>query len=509
MQRDPADAPSRSANLPGNSPAPAANSNRRGVALLLLVYGAVVTVIIVSQRIPYRAAFDQKLYHLPVIRDFTRTWPVFETWDYLTATTPGFHVLMATVARVFGDSTLPLQITAAAVTAALLWLIARDGSRRAPAGIVAAASLPIIASPYTLFPAAFLLPDNMGWLGVIAMVLIALRPATWKTIAVGGVVLCALVLTRQVHAWTAGLLWVSAWLGSEVAGGSRSWLGAIFAHSATRIPRVLGAVCASVPAIVVLALFVRYWGGLVPGRFAEQIPPATTERIISSAAAPLLLSMLGGYSVFFAGFLWRPLCSLWRDHKGALIIAAVMGTVLAIFPATTADFDAGRRGVLWSLGMKGPVVAGRTSVLVVLASAWGAVCAAAWLSACTRRDRTVLLAAMVGFTISQLPSMQLWHRYFDPFVLFMLALMAPRAWATSADQPQRARVAQVAGPALLAALLLAYSTSMFFETGLHAAQKMADPAPPSKDPDGLHRGIDPPVDKPPTPKPAGKAFWPW
>lgn len=70
--------------------------------------------------------------------------------------------------------------------------------------------MPIIASPYTLFPATFLLPDNMGWLGVVAMVLIALRPPKWKTLILGGLVLCGLVLTRQVHAWTAGLLWVSA-----------------------------------------------------------------------------------------------------------------------------------------------------------------------------------------------------------------------------------------------------------------------------------------------------------
>ncbi len=488
-----------------------------GAWSLLGIYAVVVGAVIASQRIPYRAAFDQKLYHMPVIRDFTRTWPTFETWDYLSATTPGYHVLMATIAKVFGDSTLPLQIATALITGMLLWLLARDASRRAPAAMVAAISLPIIASPYTLFPAAFLLPDNMGWLGVVAMILLALRPLTSRTLIASMLVLCGLVLTRQVHIWTAGLFWLSSWLGDE-DNASIPWPASVLAKPRTRITRTIGAIALSVPAFGLLSLFVRYWGGLVPQRFAEQIPPASLSRIAGSAAAPLVLSMLGAYSVFFVGYLWRPLRSLWRCHKGVLLGAAGLGLLLSLLPATTADFDAGRRGVLWSIGMKGPLLfhdatgQARTSLIVILLSVWGAVCAAAWLSACNRRDRTILLAAMLGFTLSQLPSQQLWHRYFDPFVLLLLALFAPRAWEHAERRlpnTPRERAVQVAGPALLAAALLAYSASMFFETGLHAAQKMNDPAPPSKDPEGLHHGIDPPVDKPATPKPVGKSFWRW
>lgn len=476
--------------------------------MLLGMYTFVVTIVIAGQRIPYRAAFDQKLYHLPVIREFTKTWPRFETWDYLSATTPGYHIVMATVAKVCGDGTLQLQIATALITGVMLGLLAVDACKRLNPWAVATACLPIVASPYTLFPAAFLLPDNMGWLGVAAMMVIAMRAPTGRNLVLGGVVLCGLVLTRQVHAWTAGLVWVSAWLGSDVEGrgSGASWIGAVFRKPRERVGRVVVAIAVSVPALVLLGLFVRYWGGLVPGRFAEQIPPATVSRVVGSAAPVMVLSMLGVYSVFFGGFLWQPLRMLWREHKGALITAAVLGVVLSVVPHTTADFDAGRRGVLWSVGMKGPVFAGR-SVVVTMASAWGAVCAAAWLSACERRDRAVLLAALVGFTVSQLPSQQLWHRYFDPFVMIVLVFFASRA-ARSGTRPWEG-VARVLGPAALAAGLLVYSTTMFFETGLHAAQKMSDPAPPSKDPEGLHRGIDPPVDKPPTPKPVGKVFWGW
>jgi hypothetical protein len=472
------------------------------------VYSVVVGVVIAGQRIPYRAAFDQKLYHLPVIREFARTWPTFETWDYLSATTPGYHIVMATVAKVCGDGTLPLQIATAIITGVMLWLLARDADKRLYPLAVVAVCLPIIASPYTLFPAAFILPDNLGWLGVVGMTLIALRAPTRGVMLAGGLVLCGLVLTRQVHAWTAGLLWVSAWLGPVVArrDSGASWIGAVFQRPGERVGRVAVALAVSVPALVLLGLFVRYWGGLVPGRFAEQIPPATLSRVVGSAAPAMVLSMLGAYSVFFFGFLAWPLRKLWQERRGVLIAAALAGVVLSVIPYTTADFDAGRRGVLWSIGMKGPVVAGR-SVVVSMLSAWGAVCGTTWLLACNRRDRTVLLAALVGFTVSQLPSQQLWHRYFDPFVMIWLVFVASRAARAGVGVWER--VARVIGPGALAAGLLAYSTTMFFETGLHAAQNMSDPAPPSKDPEGLHRGIDPPVDKLPTPKPMGKVFWGW
>lgn len=495
------------ATPPATTPPAGERAPLRGALLLLGVYSVVAAVIIVSQRIPYRAAFDQKLYHLPVIREFVRTWPVFDTWDYLSATTPLYHILMAAVARVCGPSPVPLQVATAAMTGVLLWLLARDASRRLPAALAAAVCLPIIASPYSLFPAVFILPDNLGWLGVVAVLLIAMNRMTPGRLGLGAVVLLLLVLTRQVHIWAAGLLWVSAWLSIDPPERS-SWAGGMCSHAWSRTAHALGAVAVTVPAMLALYGFVRYWGGLVPHRFAEQIPPADLSRIVRSAAAPLLLSMLGAYSVFFAGFLWRPLLSLWRSHRAVLVGAACLGLVLALVPPTTADFDAGRRGVLWSVGMKGPVIAGRTSVLVVGTTMFGAVCAAAWLSACQRRDRAVLLAAMVGFAASQLPSLQLWHRYFDPFVFFLLVLFASRAGGPGGGRGTHA--VRLAGPAVLAAGLLVYSGTMFFETGLHAAQRMGDPAPPSKDPEGLHHGIDPPVDKPPTPKPAGRRFFaPW
>src|SRR3954471_19287846 len=70
------------------------------VALCLtLTFAVLGTVLILSQRIPGRVAYDQKLYHDPSIRQFASQWPDFDFWHYLSATTPGYHVLMAGVAK--------------------------------------------------------------------------------------------------------------------------------------------------------------------------------------------------------------------------------------------------------------------------------------------------------------------------------------------------------------------------------------------------------------------------
>src|SRR5205807_925172 len=75
-------------------------------------------------------------------------------------------------------------------------------------------SLPFAASVYVVSSAVWLLPDNAGWWGVLALMLISWRPRVdWRTWLLGGLVLLALVFVRQVHAWAAGLLIITAWLG--------------------------------------------------------------------------------------------------------------------------------------------------------------------------------------------------------------------------------------------------------------------------------------------------------
>ena len=72
-------------------------SSRLCFLLPMLVFVVAATFLIVSgydQSIP---AYDQKNFHLPTIERFSQDWPHFTFTNYSSATTPGYHILLAAV----------------------------------------------------------------------------------------------------------------------------------------------------------------------------------------------------------------------------------------------------------------------------------------------------------------------------------------------------------------------------------------------------------------------------
>ena len=51
--------------------------------------------VILSGNIAGTGAYDQLLFHQVVIRWFTRDWPNFDFSNYPSATTPGYHLILA------------------------------------------------------------------------------------------------------------------------------------------------------------------------------------------------------------------------------------------------------------------------------------------------------------------------------------------------------------------------------------------------------------------------------
>ncbi|HHN78425.1 MAG TPA: hypothetical protein ENK11_07120, partial [Phycisphaerales bacterium] len=364
---------------------------------VVLVVGAFLLAavpLIVTQHDRGRGRFDQVNYHEPAILRFAEQLPRPDVSDYLSATTPGYHLVLAVAARVISPSPVVLQLVGALFTVGLLGLLTRWLTPRAGAGPAAAMGLGLAASIYVFSSGVFLLPDNAAWLGVLGVLLIALRPRIDRiTLFGGGAVLLALVLTRQSHLWAAGTLWAAGWLGAEfhpkpgVVGEIRSLLSDFPA----RLRRLLVVMLATLPAFAAVGWFVHLWGGLtVPiyHDYMQGVNPATPAFILAQIAV---------IGAFHAGFWFRPGWELVRRKPGLVLGVLAMGVLIAVLPATTYDPDAGRYSGLWNIAKKFPDIGGHTNVFLLVLAPAGAAILAAWLAGLDARSRWIMLAALAGF----------------------------------------------------------------------------------------------------------------
>lgn len=471
-----------------------------GVGLLLAgLFAAVVLPLIISGFDRGRGASDQFNYHGRVIQTFAHQWPSPDLSDYLSMTTPAYHLALAVVAVYVTDAWDALQAAGMLFSLALLTLLATSVARRSgwPWWRALAVCLPTACSLYVISAGIWLLPDNAAWLGVLGVLLIALRPKVdaWTYVG-GGLVLLALVFVRQVHLWAAAPLWMAAWLG--VARASRA--GNLFAEptlGASLRRAVIGGLC-TLPAFVLVALFARHWGGLCPPSFAHWTDPPGRALNLTPGASAFILALIGVASCFYVAHLAPGIVRLWRSARWVLVLAAGAGLLLALAVPTSYSRPDGRYSGVWNAAPWFPTIADR-SVLIAGLSCVGAVLLACWCAAVSLRDRLILLTAIAGFAAAQTANPWLWQRYIEPLVLMLMALLAARAGAdpspscgrevsgAPANQPSRREpvdspflvVLKVVGPLALA-LLLAIWTVREFGKATPPADWGITPGPPTE-----------------------------
>ena len=425
-----------------------------------------------------RGAHDQLNYHEQVIRTFAKAWPHLDYSDYLSATTPGYHTLLAGFAHLGLDGRSMLQILGSVFTFGLLWVLAwgfRPMLRRVGCtqGLLLGSVLLllVIASMPIFYSGVWLLPDNAGWLGVVILWLLALdRRWNGWLLGASSIAMATLVFVRQIHLWPLALLLTAAWLGpvrgsasdahtnEEKNGHGRfgepcfdcalEWR-ALSSALPERFGRVGLTLLAAVPALLVLGYFVRLWHGLTP--------PVFTQRHVGlNASAPAFVLAVFGYcSIFFVPFTWRAFGVLWHRHRWLLGMFVALGFFAAVLPATGYDQATGRFSGLWNLVRRLPMV-GHTSPLIVFLSVLGSAMLAGWFVALTHRDRWIMLAGFVAFTAAQCASFKLWQRYTEPFVLIWLVLAATRILPGRSGSEQGWRII---GPLALTLILVAQTSA--------------------------------------------------
>ncbi len=436
----------------------------------LLFYAFALPIVFSSSAIEGRAAADHLNYHEPVIHTFADDWPRPDLSNYHSATTPLYHLILAGVEVALSPTRRGMMLVASVWTLALFTLLAST-IRLSPKQAIPLL-LPVVASMYVLFPGIWLLPDNAGWLGVFAILVLSLRQrVSWRTLAWSGVLLVQLVLIRQIHLWAAGVIWAAAWLGSQPTPPGHNarnieshhdtidavaMIRSLLTISRGRMVRLGLALACTLPAFVAVVYFVNLWDGFVVPRYQEGHHGGYHGW--NPATPAFHLAIVGSFAPFFAGYLlpgFRRLCR----NPGVLIGAIVLALMLVVIPETTYATDLGRKSGLWNLVKAAPVIAGHTSVVLIVLAPIGVITIASLLAAIDRRSAWIYLGAFVAFNAAQTASPQLWQRYHEPFILIMLALMAAAVVRArrGADEASPVRLWQLLGPALLGCALGALS----------------------------------------------------
>ncbi len=411
--------------------------------------------VMLSGNLSGRGASDDLLYHWPAIEQFASELPSPDLSDYPSATTPGYHLLLAPLVKM-GIGHTGIQLIASVWTLGLFALLGWVIAARFGKGAIIL-MLPMLASMYVLYPGIWLLPDNAGWLGVLAILLLALGPnPTWKTWALSGLILFGLVWIRQVHIWVAGVIWLGAWLGSSDQTPAPARLfSAIF----ERTGRTFIALACTIPAFTALVWFMLMWGGLVPPTFHEN------HQGPNPATPGFILTQLAILSVFFAPMLWPMLKEAWKHQWAWIIFAAIVGGALGIIPESSYSYDAGRYSGWWNLIDKFPTVANR-SPIIMLGSIAGSIALVVWITLTNRRDGWIWIGTLVAFTLAQSANHASWQRYHEPMLLMMIVLILARSSA----------IGQYTRRVLFGSILLALMLGALTVSSMWSAKPVKAPA---------------------------------
>ncbi|MEC9374275.1 MAG: hypothetical protein VYC34_10545 [Planctomycetota bacterium] len=431
--------------------------------LVTLPFAAVVWTIIALDAFPQtRGAADQDKFHLVAIRQFIAEWPKFDVTDYASATTPGYHILIATVGRLISDDLLALRLAGSMFGVGLVFTFGTLMARRTSMREGAALAAPLACSMFIVSAGAWLLTDNAGWWGVLGIMSIAFfARVRARSLALGGLALLALVAIRQIHLWAAAMVWLAAFLGSPVeaedgmeARGERRLV--------SRLSRSAVAAVATLPAFLFVGWFVKTWGGLAPPTF--QTPYATTKGSLVTGGNPAtvgtVLALAGIFGVFFLGYAWpaaRARLAMARGWWGVIGVFTLLAFLACAIPVTTYSHAEGRWTGIWDVVRRTPIVMDRSLFLIGAATVGGAMLGL-WFTALRDRDRWMFLGSFVAFLAAQAASALAWQRYYEPFLVMLFAIAAARL----RDGDERNAAAGLArriprwawyGPAALAALL--------------------------------------------------------
>ncbi|HEY6778450.1 MAG TPA: glycosyltransferase family 39 protein [Thermoleophilaceae bacterium] len=386
---------------------------------------------------------DARVYQLPTILQFSDR---LDFSNYPSAQTPLYHLLTAGWGEIVGFDLWKLRLLNVAFSYGAALALLRLLRRATPLEPWQAFALTLLftLSPY-FFGASFtLLTDNLA----ILFALLALErvdrfrsDASLATFGVACLCIAGAVLTRQSFLW---LVPLAAWF--------------LLRSAAPAGRRVAGAALLAL-ALAPLAALVVDWGGLVPPTADPASCGLCTDRpgvgrdALTLRTVGFTAALLGAYAAFIFGpGLLRRDRLLKAVPRGPIAVAVAAGLLLlAISPLAYEPIvpgQAGDAGYLWKISDRLPVVLGSSLVFWLLVPLG---CLAVILLVRRAGPESLPAVYLAAFLIAALPVRLVYQKYFDPFALLAIALLA--------RPPDLRGRWDYAGIALLCAGFVAYAIS--------------------------------------------------
>ncbi len=377
----------------------------------VIIWTALILPAVLTGLIGPSEAWDQDFYHRPVVHILSAQLPTPNFNDFGSATTPGYHLVLAVLHRV-GASDLELRLFSSLFGLAAAVVFCRVVTRLSNEAFGAVASAVLLLMPYVMSSAVFLTTDDLALLALILALAAAIDSArvgsTTPTLVRSAVWSCAASVVRQVLLWTAGLPFLAVLL-RWLAGNERHPLRAL-----------MWATIAMLPALALVGWFVWSWGGLVPPGFQR-----TVSAGINPATPIYALALVSCWGACIAAA--HP--QFFRALRSRSALLCGLGALLAaLLVVTTPDAPPlGTRwgGIVWNVAGRFPVIGGRSIVLVPMALVGGVVIGAI-LNIAARHPRrseawTALSALALG-VVAQTANTLCFERYLAPMVIVCVAL---------------------------------------------------------------------------------------
>lgn len=334
---------------------------------------------------------DESIYHYPSIQKFATTLPNVNVLDYNSATTPLFHLVLASAARgldldLIGLRWVNLLISYAALIVLYLFL-ARRFLRNRDALLLA---LVFSLTPYFFGRAFRLFTENMAFGFCVLGLYLAMRArdnlsdVRWLGAAASFV---GAVLTRQSTAWLP-----TAVGAGQLAKGRESY-------------RLLRAMVLAGGPVLALIPFVYFWGGLVPPASQE----LNVSQTVNAKAVVFAFAVLGFYSMLLVP---KTVFECVR-HPGRIgLLTAVCGLAIVAVAQLSPRF--GNDGFLWRIAGRFPDVSGGNLLFYLL------VPVGLMISVGVRKPGALPSLYFPLFALSFVVSGKSFQNYYDSYVLLFL-----------------------------------------------------------------------------------------